>query len=62
MRMEEHLWNAIEKGKPKYSKRDLYQCHFFYQTSRMDSPGIEPRLRGERPAPLNMKINISYTG
>jgi len=46
MRTEEHLWNAIDSWRPKYSKRNLYQCHFFYQASRMDCPGIEPRLRG----------------
>lgn len=61
MHMEEHLLNVNDRGRPKYSKRNLYQCHFFYQASRMDSPGIEPRLRGERPALLKMKINMSYT-
>jgi len=61
MHMEKHLWNVIDRWRPKHLKRNLCQFYFLYQESRMDSPGIEPCLRGDRPAPLKMKINVSYT-
>jgi hypothetical protein len=38
----EHRWNEIDRGKPKYSGKNLSQCHFVHHKSHMDSPGIEP--------------------
>ena len=38
----EYQWNEIDRGKPKYSVRNLSQCHVVHHTSHMDSPGIEP--------------------
>jgi hypothetical protein len=38
----EHRWNEIDRGKPKYSEKNLSQCHFSHQKSNMDLPGIEP--------------------
>jgi hypothetical protein len=38
----EHGWNDIDRGKPKYSERNLSQCHFVYHKSHMDRLGIEP--------------------
>jgi hypothetical protein len=38
----EHLWNEIDRRKPKYSGKNLSQCHFVNHKSHMDSPGIEP--------------------
>jgi hypothetical protein len=46
MRME-HLWNDIDRRKPKYLERSLSQSHFFHHKSHRDWPGIEsePSLR-----------------
>jgi hypothetical protein len=38
----EHRWNEIDRGKPKYSGKNLSQCHFVHHKSHMDRPGIEP--------------------
>jgi hypothetical protein len=38
----EHLWNEIDRGKPKYSERTLSQCHFVHHKSHKDWPGIKP--------------------
>jgi hypothetical protein len=32
----EHRWNDIDRGKPKYSGKNLSQCHFVHHKSRMD--------------------------
>lgn len=39
-----YWWNAAWRGNPKYSERNLSQCHFGYHKSHMDWPGIEPVL------------------
>jgi hypothetical protein len=38
----EHRWNEIDRGKPKYSGKNLSQYHFVHHKSYMDWPGIEP--------------------
>jgi hypothetical protein len=38
----EHRWNETDKGKPKYSEKNLSQCHFVHHKLHMDRPGIEP--------------------
>jgi hypothetical protein len=38
----EHRWNETDKGKPKYSGKNLSQCNFVYHKSHMDWPSIEP--------------------
>jgi magnesium-transporting ATPase (P-type) len=31
----EHRWNEIDRGKPKYSAKNLFQCHFVHLKSHM---------------------------
>jgi hypothetical protein len=37
----EHRWKEIDRGKPKYSEKNLSQCHFVHNQSHMDRPGIK---------------------
>jgi hypothetical protein len=46
----EYQWNETDRRKPKYSGKNLSQCHFVHHKSHMDSPGMEPGLRSGRPA------------
>jgi hypothetical protein len=32
----EHRWNEIDRRKPKYSGKNLFQCHFVHHKSHMD--------------------------
>jgi hypothetical protein len=32
----EHQWNETDRRKPKYSEKNLFQCHFVHQKSHMD--------------------------
>jgi hypothetical protein len=37
----EHWWNDTERGKPKYTEKNLSQCHFIHHKFHVDWPGIE---------------------
>jgi hypothetical protein len=41
-RVMEHRWNEIDRGKPKYSEKNLSQCHFIHRKSHKYWPGIKP--------------------
>jgi hypothetical protein len=32
----EYRWNETDRGKPKYSEKNLSQCHFVHHKSHMD--------------------------
>jgi hypothetical protein len=32
----EHWWNEIDREKPKYSEKNLFQCQFVHHKSHMD--------------------------
>jgi hypothetical protein len=36
LQVMEHRWNETERGKLKYSGKNLSQCHFVYHKSHMD--------------------------
>ena len=38
----DHWWNEIDRGKPKYSEKNVSQCHFVRHKFHMDRSGIEP--------------------
>jgi hypothetical protein len=41
-RVTEQQWDEIDRGKPKYSGKNLSQSHFVHHKSHMDWAGIEP--------------------
>jgi hypothetical protein len=41
VRVMEHRWNKIYRGKPKYSGKNLTQCNFVHHKPHVDRPGIE---------------------
>jgi hypothetical protein len=46
----EHRWNEIDRGKPKYSEKNLFQCHLSTTYPTWTDPGSNPGLRSEMPA------------
>jgi hypothetical protein len=46
----EHWWIEIDRGKSKYSKKNLLQCHFVHHKTHMADPGLNQGFHGERPA------------
>jgi hypothetical protein len=36
LKVMEHRWNEIDRGKPKYSGKNLSQYHFVHHKSHMD--------------------------
>ena len=42
----EHLWNATDRAKLKYSERNRIKRHFADQQYHTDWPGIEPIFGG----------------
>ena len=38
----EHRWNESDRGKPRYSGKNLSQCHFVQYKSHMDGSGMKP--------------------
>jgi hypothetical protein len=36
LQVMEHRWNEIDRGKPKYSDKNLSQCYFVHHKSYMD--------------------------
>jgi len=46
-----YWWEDNDKGKPKYSKKDMSKCHYVHNKFHMNWPQIElgtPLLRGRR--------------
>jgi hypothetical protein len=45
----EQQWNYTDRGKPKYSERNLFRCYFVLNKAKMDWSGIKlgpPRREG----------------
>jgi hypothetical protein len=49
--------NEIDRGKPKYSGKNLSQCHFVHHKSY---PGSNPGLRGGRPATNRLSHGTAF--
>jgi hypothetical protein len=56
----EHRWNKIDRGKPKYSGKSLFQCHFDHHNSHMDCPGIEQLSYWAQDGPHGPRGLISW--
>jgi hypothetical protein len=46
----EQRWNDTDRGKPKDSEENLFQCRFVYSKPHIDFPGSEPGPPWEKPA------------
>jgi hypothetical protein len=45
MKMSVELWRGdADRGNPKYSEKNLSECHFVHHKSRMDLFGIKPGI------------------
>ena len=49
----EHRWNEIDREKPKYTGKNLSQCHFVHHNPN-------PGLRGEGPAANHLSHGTAY--
>jgi hypothetical protein len=48
-------------GKPKYLQNDLFKCHFVYNKSHLDFPGIKLRTAGQELTAWTWpKILVTY--
>jgi hypothetical protein len=47
----ENRWNETDRGKPKFSVKNLPQCHFVQKKKKLTWTDTEsnPGLRGKRP-------------
>jgi hypothetical protein len=52
----EHWCSAMDEGKPQYSEKSLFQCHFDYQKSHREWHGIKPG-----PPRINMCLFITVS-
>jgi hypothetical protein len=48
----EHWWNNTNRGKLKYSKKNLFHCHFFHHRHHMHWAGIVPAASALRDEQL----------
>jgi hypothetical protein len=56
----EHQWNEIDRGKPKYSEKNLSQCHFIHHNPTWTDPGSNLGLRDERPATYRLSHGTAF--
>jgi hypothetical protein len=52
----EYLWNDTDRGKLKYSKKNLSHCYLSATNSTWTGLGSNPVLRSDRPAANRPKV------